>query len=100
KVRPVLADKCYKCHSAELNKTKGGLTLDTAEGTLKGGEDGPIIVPGDPGKSLLIKAISYNDPDMQMPPSKDGKKLEDAEIAALTDWVKMGAPDPRTATKK
>jgi uncharacterized protein DUF1553/uncharacterized protein DUF1549/cytochrome c len=100
KVRPVLADKCYKCHSAELNKSKGGLTLDTAEATLKGGEDGPIIVPGDPAKSMLIKAISYADPDLAMPPQKEGGKLKDAEIAALTEWVKMGAPDPRSGPKK
>ena len=101
KVRPILADKCYKCHSLEKNKTKGALTLDTAEGVRKGGEDGAIIVPGDPAKSILIKAVSYTDPDLAMPPNKDGgKKLEDAEIAALTEWVKMGAPDPRTGVVK
>ncbi len=101
KIRPILADKCYKCHSLEKSKTKGALTLDTAEGLLKGGEDGPIVVPGDPAKSLLIKAVSYTDPDLAMPPEKDGgKKLADEEIAALTQWVKMGAPDPRTGPRK
>ena len=94
KIRPVLADNCYKCHSSQAEKVKAGLLLDTREGVLKGGETGPAIVPGDPDKSLLIKAISYTDPDLQMP--KD-KKLPDDVIANLTAWVKMGAPDPRVA---
>ena len=70
--------------------------LDTREGLLKGGETGLAIVPGDPEKSLLIKAIRYIDPDVQMPPK--GKKLSDAQVADLVAWVKMGAPDPRVAT--
>jgi len=94
KVRPILSDKCYKCHSAEAGKSKGGLTLDTKESTLKGGENGAAVKPGDTAGSLLLKAISYNDADLQMPPK--GEKLSDAEIANLTQWVKMGAPDPRT----
>src|SRR5580698_7279756 len=94
KIRPVLADNCYKCHSAEAEKVKGDLLLDTREGVLKGGETGPAIVPGNPDASLLIKAIRYTDPDLQMP--KD-KKLPDDEIADLETWVKMGAPDPRSA---
>jgi hypothetical protein len=75
---------------------KGGLLLDTREGTLKGGDSGPVIVPGDAEKSLLIKAVRYSDPDLQMPPK--GEKLTDAQIADLVAWVKMGAPDPRTGT--
>src|SRR5678816_1800898 len=59
KVRPVLADNCYKCHSAEAEKLKGGLRLDTRDSVLKGGDNGPAIVPGDPEKSLLIKAVRY-----------------------------------------
>ena len=96
KIRPVLADNCYKCHSAQATKVKGGLWLDTREGSLKGGETGAAVVPGDLEKSLLIKAVRYTDPDLQMPP-KD-KKLSDAQIADLEAWVKMGAPDPRVAT--
>ncbi len=95
KIRPVFADNCYKCHSAESGKTKGDLALDTREGVARGGEQGAVIVPGDPAKSLLIKAIGYTDPDLQMPPK--GEKLTDAQIADLTAWVKMGAPDPRIA---
>src|SRR5207244_4398324 len=85
KIRPILSNKCYKCHSAQEGKSKGGLTLDTAEAMLKGGETGASIVPGDPGKSLLIKAISYTDKELQMPPNKENMgKLADAEIAAFT----------------
>jgi hypothetical protein len=93
KIRPILANKCYGCHSTAEGKSKGGLLLDTAEATLKGGNTGPGVIPGDPDKSLLIQAVRYTDPDLQMPPKN--KKLSDAEIADLTTWVKMGAPDPR-----
>src|SRR5204863_9012020 len=95
KIRPLLVNNCYKCHSSHAEKVKGDLLLDSREGVFRGGESGPVIVPGDPEKSRLIKAIRYTDPDLQMPP-KD-KKLSDAEIADLTTWVKMGATDPRTA---
>ena len=95
KIRPILADSCYKCHSTFAEKIKGGLLLDSREALLKGGDSGAVIVPGNPDASLLIKAVRYTDPDLQMP--KD-KKLEDDQITDLTAWVKMGAPDPRTAT--
>ncbi len=98
KIRPVLADTCYRCHSADAGKSKGGLTLDSRDAILKGGDTGPAAVPGDVAKSLLIKAISYSDPDLQMPPSSTGGKLSDAQIADLTTWVKMGAPVPANAT--
>src|SRR6266487_4304576 len=93
KVRPILAKNCYKCHSTQAEKVRGSLLLDSKEGTLKGGETGPAIVPGDPDKSLLIKAVRYTDPDLQMPPK--GDKLSDEQINDLVTWVKMGAPDPR-----
>jgi mono/diheme cytochrome c family protein len=95
KIRPIFANNCYKCHSAEAERVKGGLWLDTRDGVLKGGDSGPAVVPGDPAKSLLINAIRYTDPDLQMPPK--GKKLSDEQIADLTTWVAMGAPDPRIA---
>jgi cytochrome c553 len=96
KVRPVLSDHCYSCHSTKAEKVKAGLLLDSREGVLKGGDTGPSIVPGNPDKSLLITAIRYTDTDLQMPPK--GKKLSDQQIADLTTWVRMGAPDPREAT--
>src|SRR5206468_5278154 len=91
-IRPAFVEHCYKCHSAKAEKVKGGLLLDSRDGVLKGGETGPSIVAGYPEKSLLIKAISYADPDLQMPPK--GDKLSAQQIADLTAWVKMGAPDP------
>lgn len=94
KVRPLLADRCYECHSAE-KKTKGGLRLDTREGWQAGGDSGPALVPGDAEKSLLIKAIRWTDLDLQMPPKQ---KLSDSEIQTLEEWIRRGAPDPRTAT--
>ena len=92
-IRPILANRCYECHSVE-KKTKGGLALDTAASTLKGGDTGPALVPGDPEKSLLIDAVRYKNHDLQMPPKR---QLSAEEVKALEDWVKMGAPDPRTA---
>ncbi|MCL4786678.1 MAG: DUF1553 domain-containing protein [Verrucomicrobia bacterium] len=96
RIRPVLANHCYPCHSQRAEKVRGGLLLDTREATLRGGDSGPALVPGEPESSRLIKAVRYNDPDLRMPP-KD-KKLSDAQIADLEAWVKMGAPDPRVAT--
>ena len=99
KVRPVLAEHCYKCHSTQPEaKIKGELRLDNREATLKGGQSGPAVVPGKPDKSLLIKAIKHLDPDTAMPPKED--KLSDEIIANLEEWIKMGAPDPREATDK
>jgi len=95
RVRPVFAEHCYQCHSAEAEKIKGGLRLDTVETVRKGGDSGALFVPGQPEKSLLIKAVRYTDPDLQMPPPKGGdRKLFDAQIAHLVEWVKMGAPLP------
>jgi hypothetical protein len=92
KVRPLLAERCYECHSPD-KKVKGGLRLDLRDGWVKGGDTGPAIVPGDPEKSLLISAVRYKDRDLQMP---EKRKLPDDEIHILEEWVKMGAPDPRT----
>jgi mono/diheme cytochrome c family protein len=96
KVRPVFAEQCYKCHSEKAEKLKGGLRLDSPEAILKGGDTGPAIVPGDIEGSLLIKAVRYSDPDLQMPPKN--KKLSTEQIASLEAWVKMGAPMPLTPT--
>ncbi len=92
KIRPVLVEQCYKCHSAEAEKIKGGLTLDTRDGTRRGGETGPIIQPGNPDRSKLIASLKHKNPDTAMPPKG---KLADSVIADFEAWVKMGAPDPR-----
>jgi mono/diheme cytochrome c family protein len=97
KIRPILANNCYKCHSSQAAKLKGGLSLEYHESILKGGDSGPALVPGNPDKSLLIKAVRYVDADLQMPPK--GNKLTDAQVADLVAWVRMGAPDPRAAGK-
>src|SRR6266576_2952086 len=80
RVRPILSERCYKCHSTQSEKLKGGLLLDSREGVLKGGEDGPVISPGFPAKSKLIEAINYQNADLQMPPKG---KLPDQQIAAF-----------------
>ena len=90
KIQPILEDHCFKCHSHSADKIKGGLVLDSREAALTGGDTGPAIVPGDAAKSLLIEAVAYTNEDLQMPPK--GKKLTDAQIALLTEWVKKGAP--------
>ncbi len=95
KIRPILSEKCYKCHSLESGKSKGGLTVDLAAATLKGGDTGPGIVAGKPDESLIYKAVTYVDKDMQMPPSSSGGKLDAQQIADIATWIKMGAPDPR-----
>ncbi len=92
KIRPVLVEQCYSCHSAQAKKNKGGLFLDSKAGVLKGGDSGSAIVPGKPAESLLIKAIRYDDPELRMPPKG---KMSAQAIADLEKWVKMGAPDPR-----
>ncbi|MBI3876229.1 MAG: DUF1549 domain-containing protein, partial [Verrucomicrobia bacterium] len=97
KIQPIFVEHCHKCHSHSAEKIKGGFVLDSLAGLLKGGDTGPAIVPGHPEKSLLIKAVSYKDEDLQMPPrAGGGKKLSDEQIAALTEWVKLGAPWPGT----
>jgi mono/diheme cytochrome c family protein len=89
KIRPLLAENCYKCHGPE--KQKGGLRLDSRNALIQGGELGTVLVPGKTEESLIIKAIGYKDADLQMPPKK---KLTDRQIADLTQWVKLGAPWP------
>ncbi|MXY67457.1 MAG: DUF1553 domain-containing protein [Acidobacteriia bacterium] len=93
-VRPLLAEKCYTCHSSDT-MAMGQLKLDSKESLLQGGSRGPAITPGDPSSSLLLRAVSYTSIDLKMPPSG---RLSDAEVANLETWIRMGAPDPRSAT--
>ncbi|MCI0666349.1 MAG: PSD1 and planctomycete cytochrome C domain-containing protein [Acidobacteria bacterium] len=98
KIRPVLVDNCYVCHSTQSKKPQGGLSLDSIEGMLKGGASGePAVIPGDPEKSILIKAIRYTDAKLQMPL---GGKLPDPVIKDFEQWVRMGAPAPRQSVAK
>jgi hypothetical protein len=91
KIRPVLAGECYECHDAK--KQKGGLRLDYRDGWKKGGDSGDAIVPGEPAKSLLLKSIRHEEPDLKMPAKRP--KLSDAVIADFEKWIALGAPDPR-----
>jgi hypothetical protein len=91
RIRPVLVEHCYECHSAEADILQGGLLLDSGQGVLAGGDSGAALVPGNPAESLLLKALRYE--SFEMPP--DGK-LPDDVIADIERWIEMGAPDPRT----
>ena len=91
KVRPVLAENCFSCHGAE--KQKAELRLDSPAAIRAGGEGGSILIAGQPERSRLIAAVSYQDEDLQMPPKK---RLPSAQIADLVEWVKRGAPMPGT----
>ena len=92
KIRPVLVESCYGCHSVAAGKKRGELLLDSRPAMLEGGESGPAVVPGKPNESLLIKAIRYTEKDLRMPQKG---KLPAAVIADFEKWVAMGAPDPR-----
>lgn len=89
-IAPILKRRCYKCHSHESGKAKGGLVLDSRHGWQNGGGEGAAIIPGKPWESLLIAAVRYE--SYEMPPDK---KLPDREIALLEKWIAMGASDPR-----
>lgn len=91
-VRPLLAEHCYRCHSVREEKREGALLLDSRSGWSVGGDNGPAIVVGQADASLLISAIRYANPDLQMPPEKP---LSKEQVALLERWVAMGAPDPR-----
>lgn len=99
-VRPILSEHCYKCHSIAEATAKGGLILDSRDGMYKGGDEGPAVVPGNVAKSMLARAITYTDNELQMPPKKAGGKISDAKIKVLNDWIKMGAPAPVGAGNK
>ena len=92
KVRPLLVKHCYECHSQESGKRKGGLLLDRKEGWQIGGDAGAAVIPGNPGNSLLMHSVSYQDDKLQMPPKS---KLPPQDVRILEQWISMGAPDPR-----
>ena len=97
KIRPVLVQHCYSCHSVaahEMKKLQGRLFLDSAEGVLDGGESGAILIKGKSAESPLLKALKYD--GSEMPPSG---KLSDEIIADFAKWIDMGAPDPRKGEK-
>ncbi|HUG70460.1 MAG TPA: PSD1 and planctomycete cytochrome C domain-containing protein [Pirellulaceae bacterium] len=95
KIRPMLAQHCYKCHSEKSGTPEGNLLLDSREAARKGGDRGLAIVPGKPEESLLLTAISHADTDLKMPPKKE--RLPASVIHDVERWIQLGAPDPRDA---
>lgn len=89
KIRPVLVQHCYECHSSDA--AKGGLRLDSKVAVQRGGDSGRILVPGKPDESLLLSAMRYQ--DLEMPPKG---KLPETVISDFAQWIAIGAPDPRT----
>ena len=98
RIRPVLADRCYSCHSGSSGKRKGNLVLDSREGLFRGGDSGPAIVPGHADQSLLLRAIRYADPDLRMPP-REKEKLSLPQVADFELWITRGARGYRDAAK-
>ena len=92
KVRPLLVQHCYECHSVKSKKIQAGLVLDSRDGLLRGGDSGAALVPGDVDGSSLIEAVRYE--SLEMPPKG---KLPANDIATLEQWVGMGAPWPKEA---
>jgi mono/diheme cytochrome c family protein len=94
-VRPLLAEHCYRCHSAKAKVLQGGLRLDSRQAALAGGDSGQAIVPGKPEASNLIQAIRWQ--TSEMPPTG---KLSDNQVAVLVKWVELGAPWPGEADEQ
>ncbi|HRX79210.1 MAG TPA: hypothetical protein P5307_09130, partial [Pirellulaceae bacterium] len=92
RIRPVLVEHCYECHSATANELEGGLMLDNRAAIAKGGESGSVLVAGDPNASRLLIAMRYQDENLQMPPAG---KLSDEVLADFAEWIRSGAVDPR-----
>ena len=91
KVRPVLANNCYECHSGLAERHRSGLRLDSRDAILKGGDPGPAIILGNPDESRMIRYVRHQGKKM---PALGKPKLSDLEIAALAKWVELGAPWP------
>lgn len=94
RIRPILAQECYECHS-EATKAKGGLLLDSRPGWQRGGDSGKVIEAGNPGASLLLRSLAHEIEDLEMP--KNGAKLDPRILEDFREWIAMGAPDPRDA---
>ena len=92
-IRPLLVNHCYQCHGPE--EASGKLRLDNKAGWIRGGERGPVIVPGNPSASLLMRAVKHQDPKVRMPPLDAEKPLTAQQIKNLETWIRQGALDPR-----
>src|SRR5579883_341689 len=92
RIRPVLVEHCYRCHSSQAKSPRGGLRVDSRDAMLKGGDSGPVLVPGKPDNSLILKALSHDGEVSEMPPDE---KLSAQVLADFRRWIASGAPDPR-----
>src|SRR2546423_5550161 len=90
RVQPLLESRCVSCHGPD--KAKAGLRLDSREAMVKGGENGPAVIPGRPSESLLLQAVMHSKKDLEMPPKE---KLTTNDIAVLARWIRDGAPWPK-----
>src|SRR6516164_11020658 len=91
RIRPVLAQRCYQCHSSSAAAPQGGLLLDSAAGIRRGGNSGTVVRPGNPESSLLIRAIRYQDKNLKMPP---GGALPPETVVDFETWIREGATLP------
>lgn len=96
KVQPIFEANCYRCHGGMNHR--GGLSLATRAGVMKGGRDGAVVVPGDPAASLLVKLIRHEGPSNDPGPMPPKSKLSDADIATVERWVRAGAVMPADVT--
>ncbi|HIA19605.1 MAG TPA: DUF1549 domain-containing protein, partial [Planctomycetaceae bacterium] len=94
KIRPLLVRQCFQCHSQKGKEIESGFSLDSRRQILQGGDRGPAVNLKEPSRSLLLRAVSYQDDDLQMPPKK---KLTADEITLLKKWIELGAPMPEVA---
>ncbi len=94
-IEPTLKQHCYECHSKDADEIAVGLELDSPTGMMRGGDSGPVVIPHDPAKSLLIRMLRHDDDVSEMPPDEE---LSDEVIAAFEEWVRLGAPDSRTGS--
>lgn len=98
KVKPIFEDKCFRCHGGMSHR--GGLGFSTEAGLMKGGHDGPVVVPGHPEQSMLLKLIRHEGPpDDPMPMPPRGGKLSDADIETVSAWIKAGAKIPESTSR-
>lgn len=97
RIRPLLVDRCYRCHSEKAETVEADLYVDSRDGLLKGGDQGAAVEPGEPERSLLIQAVEYTMDDLKMPPDR---KLDEEQIRDLRKWVKDGVTFPAKAPAK
>lgn len=96
RIRPALIEHCHRCHSSQADAIKGGLRVDSREALLHGGDSGPALVAGAPEKSLILRALGYEDPDLQMPPKT---RLPASVVADFRTWIQAGAPWPTSGSQ-